>query len=338
MRFIVILPAIALSVPAWGHHSDAGLDMENVTSVEGTVTGYYFRNPHVYFTVAVPGETGEPVVWSMQMGSAITMTRRGWSRDSLAVGDQVAVEVHASIDGRPYGLVENVEKEGGAVSNAPMYQPAETASTDSLEGLWMANSSELVAYPGGFDGFFTANLELTEAGRQARDAYDQFSGENPEASCVGRPTPAMLVSTNLYPIWIEFAEDEEMIYIRSQFWDEERVVYMDGRAHPPASERTVSGHSTGTWEGDTLVVETTNFADHRSPYQIGVPSGAQKRVVERYRLLDGGERISMEFALEDPEFIAAPLTHSRELIYSPHLGWSEFDCDPEASERFLLTR
>ena len=113
---------------------------------------------------------------------------------------------------------------------------------------------------------------------------------------------------------------------------------MDGRSHPPISERTLSGHSTGVWEGDTLVVETTNFADHRSPYQIGVPSGAQKRVVERYRLVEGGERISVEFTLEDPEFISVPLTHSRELVYSPNLGWSEFDCDAEASERFLLTR
>ena len=41
-------PAVlfAISLSALAHHSDAGLDMESITVVEGTVTGYYFRNPH----------------------------------------------------------------------------------------------------------------------------------------------------------------------------------------------------------------------------------------------------------------------------------------------------
>ena len=75
---------------------------------------------------------------------------------------------------------------------------------------------------------------------------------------------------------------DDIIYIRSEYFDEERTVYMDGRSHPDSSQRFDRGHSIGRWEGDTLVVDTANFADHRSPYQIGVPSGAQKHVVERY--------------------------------------------------------
>ena len=144
----------------------------------------------------------------------------------------------------------------------------------------MADGSELVSYPGGFDGFFRAQLTLTEKGVAAQAAYNEFSNENPESSCIGRPTPAMIVSTNLYAMQIEINEDEQIILIRSEFWDEERTVYMDGRGHPGEGERYASGHSIGRWDGETLVIDTGNFADHRSPYQMGLPSGSQKHVVE----------------------------------------------------------
>jgi hypothetical protein len=201
--------------------------------------------------------------------------------------------------------------------------------------MWSADTSKLVSYPGGFDGFFAAQLVLTEKARRAAAAYDPLSAENPEATCVGRPTPAMIVSTGLYPLEIEINEDENTVSIRSEFWDQDRTVYTDGRGHPENSERFDAGHSVGRWEGDTLVVDTRNFADHRSPYQIGVPSGSQKHVVERYRLIENGTRLLAEFMLEDSEYLAEPMTHSRELIYSPHLTLSRFDCDPAATRRFL---
>jgi hypothetical protein len=82
-------------------------------------------------------------------------------------------------------------------------------------------------------------------------------------------------------------------------------------------------------------VDTRNFTDHRSPYQIGIPSGGQKHVVERYTLTEDGTRIEMEFMLEDPEYLAEPMVHSRPLIYMPHLNMFPGECDPEATRRFL---
>ena len=200
--------------------------------------------------------------------------------------------------------------------------------------MWLAKFSEVQSYPGGIDGFFNAQLVLTDAGREAKASYEPLSMDNPEAQCIGRPSPAMIVSSTRYPIEIRIG-DEETVTIRSQYWDETRTVYMDGREHPDSSERSHSGHSVGRWEGETLVVDTRNFADHRSPYQTGVPSGAQKHVVERYRLTAGGTRLAVDFVLEDPEFLAQPMTHARELIYAPHLEMTPFDCDPDATSRFV---
>ncbi len=346
MRYMMTLAAaLVLAAPVAGHHSDAGLDMESVVTFEGTVTEFSWRNPHIYFTVETTDGRGEQVEWTLQTGSTITSLRKGWTRESLSIGDRVTVGAHPALDGRPYALLNSIEKEGGIVlpmsfdrdTREPLLaEPVVAASTNTLEGTWMAQNSELVRYPGGFDGFFKAQLRLTEKGAAAQAAYDEFSDENPESRCIGRPPPAMIVSSNLFPLQIEINENEEIIMIRSQFWDEERTVYLDGRAHPADSERFASGHSIGWWNEDTLVVDTMNFTDHRSPYQIGVPSGAEKHVVERYRLIEEGTRIVVEFVLEDPEYIAEPMTHTRELIYSPQMELSRFDCDPEATKRFLL--
>lgn len=341
---MTIAACLMVAGPVWAHHSDAGLDMESLVTIEGTVTEFNWRNPHIYFTVATTDERGEQVEWEIQMGSTITTTRMGWTRDSLVAGDRVTVSARPARNGRPYGMLNSIEKAGGVAlptafdgdtAEPRLAEPEGGASTDSLEGVWMARNSELVRYPGGFDGFFRAQLVLTDEGVAAQAAYDEFSDQNPEASCIGRPPPAMIISSNLFPMQFELNEAEEIIMIRGQFWDEERTVYMDGRRHPDIDERFPSGHSIGRWEGDTLVVDTANFTDHRSPYQIGVPSGGQKHLVERYSLIDEGSRIAVEFVLEDPQYIAEPLTHSRELVYSPHIEMTPFDCDPEAARRFV---
>ena len=95
------------------------------------------------------------------------------------------------------------------------------------------------------------------------------------------------------------------------------------------------GHSVGHYEGDTLVIDTRNFAYHRSPYQNGTPSGPQKHVVERYRLIDNGARMEAEFTLEDAEYIVGSMTHKRTLLYRPNTDMSPFNCDIESTRRYL---
>jgi len=344
MRTITTLTVALLStVPALAHHSDAGIDMDSTVTLEGTVTEFHWRNPHVYFMVEADDGSGATVEWSVQMGSTITTARTGWNSDYLKAGDRVVVRAHPAINGRPYAILESVDKSGSATvsttvpgsSETLVPLPDGTARADSLEGIWLADRSKIVQYPGGFDGYFEAELKLTPKAEAAKAAFDPLSAENPEAQCIGRPTPALIVSSQLYPIRIDFDESAKTATIRTEFWDEVRTVYMDGRGHPETGERTLSGHSIGWWEDDVLVVDTRNFADHRSPYQIGVPSGAQKHVVERYQLIDEGRRVNVEFMLEDPEYITEPLVHSRELVYAPGMAIQRFDCDPESTRRFL---
>ncbi len=332
---IAIAIACAIAAPASGHHSEAGIDMNSVVTLEGRVTEFSWRNPHVYLVAETTSEHSDSVEWVLQMGSIVTAGRAGWTRDSLSVGDRITIRTHPAQDGRPYGIVESVDMGGKVVAGAAYIAPQVTASTSTLEGKWMADPTELFSYPGGLDGFFRAHLDLTEKGKVAQAMYDELSDENPDSRCIGRPTPAQIVSSSLFPIEIKLDESTRTILIRSAGSDEERTVYMDARRHPDSGERFFGGHSTGIWDGEVLVVDTRNFVDHRSPYQTGVPSGEQKHVIERYQLTEDGTRVMVDFVLEDPEFLATPMTHSRELIFSPQMAVSRFDCDPAAARRFV---
>ena len=337
VQYITTLAMLLVFAPSVvAHHSDAGINLNTLVTLEGSITEFYWRNPHVYFTMEAADGRGELVEWTVQMGSAITSARRGWTRDSLSAGDRVTVRAFPAEDGQPYGILGrdpgSLVREGEIIFTEPLYAAESTVTTSSLEGTWMTNRSE---WPRPTGLFFAAQLRLTEKGTAARAAYNEFSDENPEARCIGRPTPSPIIASNLFALQIGINEEEEIAVIRTEFFDAERIVYMDGRVHPGDRETFPEGHSIGWWDEDTLVVDTENFSNHRSPYQMGVPSGIQKHVVERYRLKKGGTRMVVEFTLEDPEYIAEPLTHTRELIYSPQLELSRYDCDLEAARRFM---
>ena len=105
MRYLTIMAAaLATASPAAGHHSDAGLDMDSLTTIEGVVSEFGWRNPHIYITLDVVDESGETVEWNIQTGSTITVGRMGWDRDSLAAGDRVTIQTNAARDGRPSPL------------------------------------------------------------------------------------------------------------------------------------------------------------------------------------------------------------------------------------------
>jgi hypothetical protein len=325
--------ALIATAPVFAHHSDAGINMETITAFEGTVTAYEWRNPHVYIVIDKINAEGEIVEWEVQMGAVSISTRRGWSPDSLSPGDQVTVRAHAARDGRPYAVLESLEKSGGLILASSFDAPDGTTTTTSIAGKWIADRSSYENYPGGYDGLFRALLNLNDEAKLAEAAFNPLSDENPDASCTGRPTPGALVSTSLY--LMEFELNDDTILIRSERFAEERTVFMDGRPHPAAKERFNKGHSIGWWEEDTLIVDTTNFADHRSPYQIGVPSSGRKHVVEKYRLNEAGTHLETEFMLEDPEYLVEPMTHARQLLYSPAMTMFMDDCDAKTSRRFV---
>ena len=302
--------------------------MAAVVAFQGTVTEFNWRNPHVYIRVAPDSEAGESTEWQIETGATPLLMRSGWTPQSLKIGERIAVRAHPARDaGRRYAILMSLEKADGTVLRQSITNAEATAVATSLAGVWKGNLSTLADLAEGFE-----SMPPTPKGAAAKASYD-VNAENPAASCVAYPTPATIVVSGFFLSRIELGED--VIKLRNEWFDAERTVYMDGRGHPENGERTNQGHSIGWWEGDTLVVDTTQFADHRSPYQIGVPSGAQKHVVERYTLNPDGRSLTVEFTLEDPEYLAAPFSGRIEWTYRPDLEFFGFNCDPSVSSQYI---
>ncbi|NIW25058.1 MAG: hypothetical protein GWN29_11100, partial [Gammaproteobacteria bacterium] len=146
-----IAAALAAASPAIGHHSDAGLDMDALTTIEGVVTEFGWRNPHIYITLDVADANGETVEWNIQTGSTITVGRMGWDRNSLAAGDRVTIQTNAARDGRPYGLLKTIVKDNGVRlptafdrgSDEPLIVvPEPEFGSSSLAGRWIADPAK----------------------------------------------------------------------------------------------------------------------------------------------------------------------------------------------------
>ena len=75
------------------HHSFAAeFDADKPVKLTGTVTKVQWRNPHTYFYVDVADEKGAVHNWAMELGSPNGLTRRGWTRETLKIGDTITVE------------------------------------------------------------------------------------------------------------------------------------------------------------------------------------------------------------------------------------------------------
>ncbi|HSG65564.1 MAG TPA: DUF6152 family protein [Gammaproteobacteria bacterium] len=325
---LLAVAGAGLGPAAHGHHSEAAFDMESMVALQGTVTEFAWRNPHVYFKLRATDASGGPVEWEIETGATPLLIRSGWSPSSLGVGERINVRAHPARDAaRRYAILISLDKADGTVLQQTVANSSATAAATSIAGVWKGNLAYLADLAQGFEA-----MPTTPAGAAAQASFD-VNSENPAARCIPYPTPATILVSGFFLTRIELGQ--QTVTIHNEWFDAERTVHMDGRAHPDSGERAAQGHSIGRWEGDTLVVDTARFADHRSPYQTGVPSGARKHVVERYTLSEDGRSLRVEFMLEDPEFLAAPFSGTVEWIYRPDLELFQFNCDPDVSSQYV---
>ena len=106
LRWTVLLASAAVLIaglPALSHHSHAMFDHTKQMTMSGTVTGFVFRNPHVFLYVDVKGENGEVVNHWIEMSNLTNMVTRGIGKSTFKPGDKVTFNMHPLKDGRPGG-------------------------------------------------------------------------------------------------------------------------------------------------------------------------------------------------------------------------------------------
>jgi hypothetical protein len=142
-----------------------------------------------------------------------------------------------------------------------------------------------------------SGLRLSEAA-QAQVANYDFSAELTREYACTMPSVVLYMQA---PFPMEIYQDSKLIVFRMEYYDMTRVIFLDGRPHPPAdAPHSKNGHSIGHWEGDELVVDTTHISS-ASFMNNGFNHSDNLHLTERFKLGKDGATLFMTQVSEDPE-------------------------------------
>ena len=115
MKFLGIAGTVlALSAPAFAHHSFAMFDYNKDHDVVGEVKELQWTNPHIHLFVTAPAPNGKGMaVWDIEGGTPNNLLRQGWSRTVVKPGDKVTVSVHPLKNGDAGGQLVSAKKGDG---------------------------------------------------------------------------------------------------------------------------------------------------------------------------------------------------------------------------------
>ena len=338
-RFMTFAAA-TLATAAYAHHSAAPYDFTREVVFEGTVTKLEWQNPHILFTLETRGADGNAALQEIEVVPVSVARTWGLPREALAPGERVVVRAWpaksgprarvlgvdvTTDDGRIYPL--NVQA-GLSKREGYSFRPPVAVAASGLAGQWVPTVE-------GFAGlvqFFSA-VPYTEAGRAAR-AELVTSLLQPGVSPVGfcEPFPPLHLMLIQFPRTIEVSASTIVISYEGEGTYQERIVHMDGAERRSDLAPALLGHSSGRWEGDTLVVDTVGIAPHRVGSFV-VPSTATTHLVERLRLAENRQQLEYTFTLEDPAYFTSPISYTVLWDHRPDLEPSAVPCDPDNARR-----
>jgi hypothetical protein len=235
---------------------------------------------------------GAPDLNGLWSSSSLTQLERDDAFKSLVVPDAEAKAYEAKHLGKPPEIPNDVL--GAADSEFWELNVGLARIRGQVRTSWITSPA---------DGQLPFNAAAKAAHKKRRDLR-RTTADDPEARDLGErcmdPSAAGPPLLNGgYNDNLQFVQTRDAVAISVEWDHDVRTIRLaPGAKHPPPSFRQWFGDSIGHWEGDTLVVETTNF----TPHEIDAPNGdpaADQRVVERFTRT-GPNEIFYEFAVTAP--------------------------------------
>ena len=186
-----------------------------------------------------------------------------------------------------------------------------------FEGIWTPDNPPGLGQPA------LDEVPLTPPGRAELEAFG--AEDDPVFRCIMPGIPRGF--TDPYPL--EIIQQDHQIVLLYEYFHQVRRIYMDGREAPEFWPPSLAGYSTGSWDGETLVVRTTSLSPDTYMDQRGLPfSGAEDTyVVERYTRLE--DELNLAVEVHDPTNYEEPYTMKRSWNFTPDAEIWEYECNPE---------
>ncbi|HYL37775.1 MAG TPA: hypothetical protein VEV17_17810 [Bryobacteraceae bacterium] len=158
------------------------------------------------------------------------------------------------------------------------------------------------------EGQKQAKARAEDRRRRGPDATDSWEDRNLAERCITRGAPKLPGGYNNN---FQIIQAAKYVVITQEMIHETRIIPLDGRPHVDKNIRLWMGDSRGHWEGNTLVVETTNYNDKivSESFNCCPGTGSGLHVVERFTRV-GPDRIDYQYTVDDPNIYTRPWTAS----------------------------
>ncbi|HEY5623585.1 MAG TPA: DUF6152 family protein [Gammaproteobacteria bacterium] len=329
--WIIVVPALASA-----HHGiSAKFDTQASIEITGEIHEVTWRNPHVLFTVTVTNDDGQETLWSAETLSMAMMRRNAISQDTLRPGEQVIIAGLPSLDGANDIYPTNMLLSDGReiVFNArvePRWSDAVVGTSgpsSAREGdttvpelglfrVWSSTS----ATPAYYSSLNFDNNPLAARPRAVAAGMGQGQGTT-ATECAPKGMPSAMAAP--YPM--EFVRRGDDIVLRIEEYDAERVIHMTADGDADAQPSALLGYSTARWEGETLVVTTTQISSPSMGGGIRISPAAE--LVERFTPSPDGSRLDYQIAISDPG-LPEPVVLEKFWLYVPGVTVQPYDCIP----------
>jgi len=128
LSFALLAGSLIVGCPLWAHHGGSEYDTKNLKTLKGTVTEYYWANPHCQIFLDVKDDSGKTVNWGIETLAPAVLRRAGWSPQLLKPGEAVTLTIAPSKKGTPIGMIRKLvlpdgkELTGGELGERPPQQ------------------------------------------------------------------------------------------------------------------------------------------------------------------------------------------------------------------------
>ena len=259
-----------------------------------------------------------------KLGNAVILTI---FMSSILFAQAPAAAIKRTPDGKPdfsgTWQTGGVSRDGAQANVVPATPPAPAAARGGRGGAAPAAGARGAAQAGGARGAAAPGALPTQPPMQPWAAEKSRAMKNiddPTVHCFMPGIPRVVGM----PFPLEIVQTPDKIVILYEAFRTFRVIPTNGKKLPGEGIPSYNGDSVGHWEGDTLVVDVTNFNGKIwGPGNMKVTSD-KYHVVERYTL--NGDSISYEAVIEDPGVLTGPFVSRSTMTHPPETHVMEYEC------------